>query len=69
LEDEMEKAGAHYSKGTDWGSYVQKDGLLITGQNPVSSAATAKVLLKLLQNKCVDTARAKPAVRQKTKFP
>ena len=51
LEDEMKKAGAHYSKGTDWGSYVQKDGLLITGQNPASSAAAAKVLLKLLQNK------------------
>ena len=51
LEDEMKKAGAHYSKGTDWGSYVQKDGLLITGQNPASSAAAAKVLLNLLQNK------------------
>jgi putative intracellular protease/amidase len=49
LEDELKKAGAHYSKGPDWGVYVQTDGLLITGQNPASSAAAAKVLLKLLK--------------------
>jgi len=29
--------------------YVQQDGLLITGQNPASSAATAEALLKLLK--------------------
>ena len=51
LEDEMKKVGGHYSKGPDWGVYVQKDGLLITGQNPASSAEAAKVLLKLLQPK------------------
>jgi putative intracellular protease/amidase len=50
LEDELKKAGAHYSKGPDWGVYVQVDGLLITGQNPASSAKAAKVLLKLLKN-------------------
>jgi len=51
LEDELKKAGAHYSKGADWASYVQKDGLLITGQNPTSSAETARVLLRSLQKK------------------
>ena len=50
LEDELKKAGAHYSKGPDWGVYVQIDGLLITGQNPASSAEVAKALLKLLKN-------------------
>jgi putative intracellular protease/amidase len=50
LEDELKKAGGHYSKGPDWGVYVQTDGLLITGQNPTSSAAAAKALLKLLKN-------------------
>ena len=50
LEDELKKAGGHYSKGPDWGVYVQTDGLLITGQNPASSAAAAKALLKLLRN-------------------
>ncbi len=49
LEDELKKAGGHYSKGADWGAYVQTDGLLITGQNPASSAEAARVLLKLLK--------------------
>ncbi len=49
LEDELKKAGGHYSKGPDWGVYVQTDGLLVTGQNPASSAEAAKVLLKLLK--------------------
>ena len=50
LEDELKKTGGHYSKGPDWGVYVQIDGLLITGQNPASSAEAAKVLLKLLKH-------------------
>lgn len=50
LEDELKKAGAHYSKGPDWGGYVQTDGFLITGQNPGSSAGAAKALLQLLKN-------------------
>lgn len=51
LEDELKKLGGHYSKGADWGSYVKKDGLLITGQNPGSSKEAAQVLLQALQNK------------------
>jgi putative intracellular protease/amidase len=50
LEDKLKETGAHYSKGPNWGVYVQTDGLLITGQNPASSAAAAKALLKLLRN-------------------
>lgn len=49
LEDELTKHGALYTKGADWSSYTQQDGLLITGQNPGSSEATAKLLLKLLE--------------------
>ena len=49
LEDEFKKLGGNYSKGPDWGSYVKKDGLLITGQNPASSEEAAKVLLDLLK--------------------
>ena len=49
LEAELKKLGAHYSKGDDWGSYVKRDGLLITGQNPASSEAAAKALLDVLQ--------------------
>jgi putative intracellular protease/amidase len=49
LEDELKKLGGNYSKGPDWGSFVLKDGLLITGQNPASSEDTARVLLKTLK--------------------
>jgi len=45
VEDELKALGGIYSKGPDWGSYVVRDGLLITGQNPGSSAAAAALLL------------------------
>jgi putative intracellular protease/amidase len=48
LEDELKKLGGHYSRGADWSSYTEQDGLLITGQNPASSEAVAKLLLKTL---------------------
>lgn len=48
VEDELIAKGGIYSKGADWGSYVVSDGLLITGQNPASSAAAAAQLLKQL---------------------
>ncbi|WP_428944784.1 type 1 glutamine amidotransferase domain-containing protein [Pantoea sp. FN060301] len=48
VEDELIAKGGIYSKGADWSSYVVSDGLLITGQNPTSSAATAEQLLKQL---------------------
>ena len=51
LEDELKKLGAHYSKGADWSSHAEQDGLLITGQNPASSEAVAKLLLKTLIGK------------------
>jgi Putative intracellular protease/amidase len=51
LEDELKKLDAHYSKGGDWSSYTKKDGLLITGQNPASSEAVAKLLLIAINEK------------------
>lgn len=51
LEDELVKHGAHYSKGDDWASYVKQDGLLVTGQNPGSSEAVAKLILETLKGK------------------
>jgi putative intracellular protease/amidase len=48
VEDEMKNLGAIYSKGSDWGSYVKQDGLLITGQNPGSSEEAANLLLAAL---------------------
>jgi len=51
LEDELKKLGALYSKGDNWSSYVKADGLLITGQNPASSEAVAKLLLMAINDK------------------
>ena len=51
LEEELKKLGADYSKGADWGSYTQQDGLLITGQNPGSSEGVAKLLSKAIIDK------------------
>ncbi|WP_433796677.1 type 1 glutamine amidotransferase domain-containing protein [Actinoplanes sp. CA-252034] len=48
VEDMLKANGGVYSKGADWGSYVVRDGLLITGQNPASSAEAADVLLTVL---------------------
>jgi putative intracellular protease/amidase len=49
LEDELGNNGAIYSKKEDWAQYVVKDGLLVTGQNPASSAEVARQLLALLE--------------------
>ena len=51
LEDELKKLGGIYSNGVDWGVYTKQDGLLITGQNPASSAAAANLLLASLKEK------------------
>lgn len=48
VEDELKAKGGNYSRGPDWGDYVVRDGLLITGQNPASSATAAKQLLAQL---------------------
>ncbi|MGZ3840154.1 MAG: type 1 glutamine amidotransferase domain-containing protein [Flavisolibacter sp.] len=49
LEDALKEKGGIYSKKEDWASYVVKDGLLITGQNPASSEEAARQLLDLLK--------------------
>ena len=51
LEDELKELGAVYSKGADWSSYTKQDGLLITGQNPASSAAVAELWLAAVKDK------------------
>lgn len=48
VEDMLKDKGGVYSKTDDWGVHVVRDGLLITGQNPASSAATAQELVKAL---------------------
>jgi putative intracellular protease/amidase len=48
VEDSLKENGGIYSKGEDWRPYIVSDGLLITGQNPASSASAATLLLKQL---------------------
>jgi putative intracellular protease/amidase len=48
VEDMLKAEGGRYSKTADWGVHVVADGLLITGQNPASSAPAAKQLLSVL---------------------
>jgi putative intracellular protease/amidase len=48
VEDELRKAGGHYTKAADWQAHVVCDNNLVTGQNPASSIPVAKVLLALL---------------------
>jgi putative intracellular protease/amidase len=49
IEDEFRRLGGIYEKGPDWDSYVVIDGRLVTGQNPASSEAAAKALVRLLR--------------------
>ena len=49
LEDELKNKGGIYTKKEDWKSYVVKDGLLITGQNPASSEEAAQEVIKILK--------------------
>ena len=48
LEDELIALGGKYQKVEDWNSLAIVDGLVITGQNPGSSAAVAEALVKVL---------------------
>ena len=48
LEDMLRDAGGQYSQGADWQPYVLHDGHLITGQNPASSEAAAREVLRQL---------------------
>lgn len=47
VEDMLKAKGGDYSRTADWGVHVVVDGLLITGQNPASSADAAAALLTL----------------------
>jgi putative intracellular protease/amidase len=44
VEDMLKEEGGNYSKAADWQPHAVTDGNLITGQNPASSAETARAL-------------------------
>jgi putative intracellular protease/amidase len=47
----LKNNGGKYSKVDDWQPFAVVDGNLITGQNPASSEAAAKAILKQLSDK------------------
>jgi putative intracellular protease/amidase len=49
LEDELAKRGATFDGKADWQPNAVRDGNLITGQNPMSAVAAAKLVLEALQ--------------------
>jgi putative intracellular protease/amidase len=51
VEDEMLRLGAIFSKVKNWGIHTVADGQLITGQNPSSSGAAARLLIDTLKEK------------------
>jgi putative intracellular protease/amidase len=51
VEDELKRLGGLYEKAKNWQSFVIIDGLLLTGQNPASSEASALALLRVLSQK------------------
>lgn len=52
LQDKLKALGAAYHKATiPFNSHVEQDGLLITGQNPLSAGPTARALIEMLDKK------------------
>jgi putative intracellular protease/amidase len=51
LESKLRELGALFEHGPMWGAYAVRDGNLITGQNPASSALVAQHVVAVLQGK------------------
>lgn len=49
LADTLRKRGAVFEQGPNWRAHVVKDGNLLTGQNPQSSASLAEVVIAALR--------------------
>ncbi|WP_111493252.1 type 1 glutamine amidotransferase domain-containing protein [Marinobacter bohaiensis] len=49
VEDMLKENGADFGRTDDWGSHVEIDGKLITGQNPASSEAAAKAVVQAIK--------------------
>lgn len=51
LETKLEELGARIKKGPDFKPFAVRDGLLVTGQNPASSARVVELLIEVLQER------------------
>lgn len=50
LEDAMKAKGAIYTAAGNWKVHALRDGKLVTGQNPQSSARVAELVIEALQS-------------------
>jgi putative intracellular protease/amidase len=48
LESALRNQGGRFKTAALWSDHVERDGLLITGQNPASSASTARAVMEAL---------------------
>ncbi len=53
LESTLKALGANVSSGFPFLSHVETDGLLVTGQNPLSAGPTAKALIEVLEKNTI----------------
>lgn len=51
VESRLAQRGAQFRRGDDWSAHVEVDGLLVTGQNPASSAQAAEAIMDLVGRK------------------
>jgi putative intracellular protease/amidase len=51
LETRLKELGGTYERGPMWKSFAVRDGRLVTGQNPASSAAVAREVLSALRER------------------
>lgn len=49
LEDRLRELGATFVAAPKWTDHIERDGLLITGQNPQSSVSTARAVIEALE--------------------
>lgn len=51
VESRLQQRGGQFRRGDDWASHVEVDGLLVTGQNPASSAPAAEAMIEILRSR------------------
>ncbi|MCW8206289.1 type 1 glutamine amidotransferase domain-containing protein [Verminephrobacter aporrectodeae subsp. tuberculatae] len=50
LESRLRELGGRFEKAPNWASFAVRDGALVTGQNPASSAQVARLVLQALEH-------------------
>ncbi len=59
LQTALEKEGAAFVAGAFWSQHVEVDGLLVTGQNPPSSAVTARAFADVVEARSPEAGRSR----------